>query len=691
MADPSINININAKNLTDAEIKAAVKNIDELASAAARLAADAARNSKTTQDALGDSAKAYMDTYDAVYEQILGLSEAKKEERAQEKATADAYEEAADRKKLTIIAINQAIELAKKVLGGLKKAYTELIGMTIEYADEVREITYLTGYSAEEASKLIYVSDRVSVSTKSLMTAMENAIRRGYDPTVEGLGRLSDEYVSIQDPIERSKFLMEVFGQTGADLGPLMALGAEGIRAAGIEAEELGLILSEKALKDTEAYTQAMGDLENIWAGIVIQLGTSVIPVFTEYYEAISLATEGTKDFSGWTETLSDRATDIDTLNKAFEAGIVDVKEYRKWLLILSTTPQGLMDLAKLGGEGFSFPGLGKLVDFLEDAARLTPETTEGFTSAEQSAYAYYSSLVDVEEVTIGLAEETLKMLAEINGITTLDNVFSGMISFAEKYDDILGDIAENEKRIAELTGDTTKKGITERDKLIAKNKELLQSMEDMANQVVLDMLKATIAVGGITAAEAEAYFKMADDMGLISSEASTKAVEVYGEAIATINQYEIDDKTANVIMDANDFYAQYLVIQGMLKAIENNNINLFLKYHGTGQAWDDAYENYIGPTGEAAGGEVHSAAAGAGGIAPYWVGELGPEPFFPAVDGRILSNSDAKSAMQSGRGGTSNVTVVINTPVNLADKVWVERELAPYIQKGVREAAARG
>lgn len=88
----------------------------------------------------------------------------------------------------------------------------------------------------------------------------------------------------------------------------------------------------------------------------------------------------------------------------------------------------------------------------------------------------------------------------------------------------------------------------------------------------------------------------------------------------------------------------------------------------------------------EAAGGIIN-AAAGAFGKQAYYVGELGPEPFFPEQDGRIISNHEAKSALRSGRGGVETINVVINTPINMADKAFVERELAPYIDRAMREA----
>jgi len=90
----------------------------------------------------------------------------------------------------------------------------------------------------------------------------------------------------------------------------------------------------------------------------------------------------------------------------------------------------------------------------------------------------------------------------------------------------------------------------------------------------------------------------------------------------------------------------------------------------------------------EAAGGIVH-AAAGAFGKQAYYVGEIGPEIFMPSQDGRILSNHESKAAIRSGLGSMNEQPIVINinTPINLADRVWVERELAPYIDRAMREA----
>lgn len=70
-----------------------------------------------------------------------------------------------------------------------------------------------------------------------------------------------------------------------------------------------------------------------------------------------------------------------------------------------------------------------------------------------------------------------------------------------------------------------------------------------------------------------------------------------------------------------------------------------------------------------AAGGAIHAAASGlAASLSSYWVGERGPEPFFPAIDGRIVSNTQAMAALRGGAGANA-------------------REIANAVRDGVREA----
>jgi hypothetical protein len=280
------------------------------------------------------------------------------------------------------------------------------------------------------------------------------------------------------------------------------------------------------------------------------------------------------------------------------------------------------------------------------------------------------------------------KMIAQLENVTSLEGNYKGIIDLAYKYTDMLEEKEtlqiERQKLINQGWSEQSNK-VKDIDGKIA---GLDASMAGLADRVVLDMFQATIAIGGVTAAELSAYMQMAIDMGLMSEEGAQAAMDAYGNAIATINGYEIDEKTLNVKTDAQQVYDMLILIQQMNLADKNMNLDIFVKYHGTSGDPDPQASGYP------ANGQAIFAAAGASANLPYyWVGERGPEPFFPSVDGRIVSNTQAMSALRGGAGADSGESIVvnINTPMNFADKAWVERTLAPYIQKGIREAAIRG
>ena len=154
-----------------------------------------------------------------------------------------------------------------KTLQSIGSSLKSTIDNTVEYADEVRNLSRIIGATPEEASKLIQAADDVFISVDQLTTGLKQAIRLGFEPTIEGLGGLSNKYLSIQAPIARTKFLMDTFGKAGADLGPLMELGAEGIYRLGKDAENTGLVLDQSAIDATLEYKEAIDELNDVLEG----------------------------------------------------------------------------------------------------------------------------------------------------------------------------------------------------------------------------------------------------------------------------------------------------------------------------------------------------------------------------------------------------------------------------------------
>lgn len=144
-------------------------------------------------------------------------------------------------------------------------------------------------------------------------------------------------------------------------------------------------------------------------------------------------------------------------------------------------------------------------------------------------------------------------------------------------------------------------------------------------------------------------------------------------EAAETINNTKIVPKTLEI--DVNDGPTKEKIEQLRRMGIEDKSFEIKAKLDTS------AIDNYKPPTktgtvtytpvgysDRAAGGLVAAASGLAASLSSYWVGERGPEPFFPSVDGRIVSNTQAMAALRGGAG------------VNA-------KEIANAVRDGVKEA----
>lgn len=593
--------------------------------------------------------------------------------------------------------INQAVQLAQQAFQALQQVYDVVITQTVAYAEQVRQLSRAIGSTPEDASKLIQAADDVKVSFESLQTGMNIAIRNGLEPTIEGMGKLADEYVAIEDPIKRTEFLLKSFGRSGADLAPLMELGADGIRELGEAAEETGLVLNQEALDATRNYEKAIDSLQDSWAGFVTQIGIAVIPAINSVIEAMNQEIKVNSSFYDA----------LEKLNKARKDGVIDEGDYivAKKELVKATT-SGVDELEKYA----------KVVDMVTDAYKAagrsaswtTAETDalvmsifEGADSWDEFVAAMYIAGVDLGMMTedlfnaekgadglgsaLGRVSASSKDFSGVLGIlsketaniVSIDKNFGGIVNLAKGFTTILDTLKETETQIKELDKIKVSGGMFEgvwmsASQVKAKIAELVTEtgvlkgeMESLANQMVLNMFAAQIAIGGITEAELTAYMDMAVRMGEISREAADTAIDEFQRAVDFINEYEIKDRY---------FTIWGTVVWPSMSGPGGTSMG------GSGSGGKEQ------PVQRSAGGIIN-AAAGAFGKQAYYVGEIGPELFFPSQDGRILSNSETKAALRSGRGGGETINVTINTPVNFADKAFVERELAPYIKSVMKDA----
>jgi len=277
-----------------------------------------------------------------------------------------------------------------------------------------------------------------------------------------------------------------------------------------------------------------------------------------------------------------------------------------------------------------------------------------------------YGGVIEETYQGLDILKEQLAATAEAEAAfqeaLSITSNFSSIISMAQSYDKALGEIDEKQARVQELLAIEgggyldgvwmSAKDVRDEIGLLEGDiADLQQSMTDMANQMVLDMFQATLAIGGFTDAEMQAYFDMAAEMGLISKEASDAAMENYFNAKEEIEGNAIVIQIEEEGLDA--------VLAG-LNSIPHNIETI----HTTIRAWVNAGGAKGG--GSVGKGNISTDAAGgllgAGDISV--VGERGPELFIPKVAGSIIANSELMRSLRgsvagSGRGSGTDAALM--------------------------------
>ena len=166
---------------------------------------------------------------------------------------------------------------AGAAVSGLIKFMSDAVNETVAYATEIDNMSRLLGLSTEETSRLVQASDDLFISQETLSTSLQAATRKGIDVSIEGLKKLADEYNSLPEGVTRSKFVLDIFGRSGAEMGKLMEQGAAGIDAATAAIAD-NMIITQNSMADIMNYKRSVDNLNDAWFGLKLTIGQQVIP-----------------------------------------------------------------------------------------------------------------------------------------------------------------------------------------------------------------------------------------------------------------------------------------------------------------------------------------------------------------------------------------------------------------------------
>lgn len=162
----------------------------------------------------------------------------------------------------------------------------ESISEYSSYVDQISKMSAYTSTSTEEMSKLYQITDDLRIPVGDLEMALKTMTDKGTAPSIEGIKQLSDQYLSLTDPLERARFLTENFGRAGQEMGRLMEMGGAGIQSASDEIANWMIITgeSEEVVKNYLATQDAWGEALD---RLKFKFALDVTPAVTKFMDAI--------------------------------------------------------------------------------------------------------------------------------------------------------------------------------------------------------------------------------------------------------------------------------------------------------------------------------------------------------------------------------------------------------------------
>lgn len=214
-------------------------------------------------------------------EAVSQMSEAEKEEALSSAKAASVGEEHAESNRSlmgTYTELKSGLDLISTGYQKLGQLYDTLVGDTMRYAKEVRDLSTNISQSVEETSAMIQMGDDFGIEMGSMTSTLEMMTRRGIAPSVEKIAQMADEFVNTVDPVQRASKMMEAFGRSWTTLTPMLKEGGDAVRAAAQAGREMGLA-TEASVAEARKMEVALDDLGDRATVLKSKIGNTLIPV----------------------------------------------------------------------------------------------------------------------------------------------------------------------------------------------------------------------------------------------------------------------------------------------------------------------------------------------------------------------------------------------------------------------------
>ena len=185
-----------------------------------------------------------------------------------------------------------AFLLTKRIAdqGGQMIKHAQQLGLEAEQFQKLDFAMKISGTSIEEQTGALNSFQKVARdATSGTGTAAEafklfGVTLKNNDGTMKSSNQLlldmAEGYKKTPDGIRKSAAAMDIFGESGGKLHQFLELGTDGIAALGVEAESLGGVMSTKAAKGAEFFSDSLLRMQTVMAGSTRRMGEELMPIF---------------------------------------------------------------------------------------------------------------------------------------------------------------------------------------------------------------------------------------------------------------------------------------------------------------------------------------------------------------------------------------------------------------------------
>ena len=224
---------------------------------------------------------------------------------------ADAFAGMGDGAMESLDRVSGALGKMTLLLGGTTGGVLALSSATAEQAQAASRAAEALGVQATDLQKLQYAASTVNVEAEDMtdilsdltekmveagdsddLAAMFKALGvsvKNTDGTMKNSAQvimeISDAFSRMEDGPVKTKLAIELLGDEGRKLIPVLNKGSSGLRELGREAERAGMVFDDTARGDASRFQDAMRGVGNQLAGLRNAIGQSLMPVLTPVIE----------------------------------------------------------------------------------------------------------------------------------------------------------------------------------------------------------------------------------------------------------------------------------------------------------------------------------------------------------------------------------------------------------------------